>query len=156
MSKIIYLCVKLIDFDKFFFLLAGKLLQESVRKEVSKIKNIKFRRVGFILSKDYPVLGASTDGIAEDCILEIKCPLSNKNIDKYVKEGVVVQKYNAQIQLQMFFARKEKCFFCIAHEDFESSKKVDIHEVTYDKDYCVELIKKCVMFWKENIFTQLL
>lgn len=140
----------------FFFLLAGKLLEESVMKEVSKISNIKFRRVGFILSKDYPVLGASPDGIAEDCILEIKCPLSNKNIVKYVKDGAVVQKYNAQIQLQMFFARKEKCFFCIAHEDFETSKKVDIHEVTYDKDYCAELIRKCVMFWKENIFIQLL
>lgn len=55
-------------------------------KEVSKIKNIKFRRVGLILSKDYPVLGASPDGIAEECILEIKCPLSNRNIEKYVKD----------------------------------------------------------------------
>lgn len=67
----------------------------------------------------------------------------------------MAQKYYAQMQMQMCFAKKEKCLFCIAHENFESTKKVDIFEVCYDKDYCEELIKKCELFWKKNIFKQL-
>lgn len=129
-------------------------MENSVCEEVSKIKNIKFKKVGLILSNDFPVLGASPDGIAEECIIEIKCPASNKNFKNYVKDRVVAKKYYAQ--MQMFFAKKEKCLFCIAHENFESTKKIEILEVCYDEDYCKELINKCEIFWKENIFKQLL
>lgn len=138
------------------FIFSGKLLENTVREEVCKIKNIKFKKVGLILSEDFPVLGASPDGIAEECIIEIKCPASNKNFKNYVKDGVVEKKYYAQMQMQMFFAKKEKCLFCIAHDNFETTKKIEILEVCYDEVYCKELINKCEIFWKENIFKQLL
>lgn len=95
------------------------------RDAIVIIKNMKFTKVGLILSKDFPVLGAFPDGlVAEEYILEIKCSVTNNNFKKYVKDGVIAKKYYAQMQMQMFFTKKEKCFFCVAHEDFETRRKL--------------------------------
>nr|CAI5865987.1 unnamed protein product [Callosobruchus analis] len=61
----------------------------------------------------------------------------------------------AQIQLQMYFAGKKKGMFCLAHEDFESTKKIDVYRVDLDEKYCEDLIEKATNFWKNNIFEKL-
>ncbi len=48
---------------------------------------------------------ASPDGICDDYVMEIKCPTSEKAVTKYIKNGHVTDKYNSQIQMQMFFCQ---------------------------------------------------
>ncbi|XP_072387374.1 uncharacterized protein [Diabrotica undecimpunctata] len=126
----------------------GKRLENDVRREVEKIKNINIKKCGLFLLSEYPLLGASPDGITEDHIIEIKCPMKNKNLTKYINSNNLTPKCEAQVQLQMHFAKKRKAYFCIAHDDFETSKQVDVFEVFYNEEYCKNLIKQCTLFWK--------
>lgn len=57
-------------------------------------KHIRIDTVGLLLSKDYPYLGASLDGIAVDLVsgqkwgIEVKCPISKHNMT--MEEAMVV------------------------------------------------------------------
>ena len=100
-------------------------------------------------------MGASPDGITEEYILEIKCPNSEKKMKEYLSNGKVAVKYNTQMHLQMYFAKKQKGLFCVANYDFETSKEFILVSVKYDKLYCNNVIKQCVEFWKKAIFPML-
>lgn len=130
----------------------GKMLENEVRKLVAKktAKNIKL--CGFLTTKEHPIMGASPDGICDEFILEIKCPSSEKAMSKYISSGILTEKYTAQIQLQMHFAKKQKGLFCVANYNFETSKEISTVFVDYDLDYCTKLIEKCTIFWKDAIF----
>ncbi|KAJ8966271.1 hypothetical protein NQ314_003639 [Rhamnusium bicolor] len=62
----------------------GLMLEEKVLKIVGKKYNTMFKKSGLILCKEYPVLGASPDGISEKYVVEIKCPVK-KDIKKLYK-----------------------------------------------------------------------
>lgn len=74
---------------------------------------------------------------------------------KYINKEKLTAKCEAQVQLQMHFANKQKAFFCIAHEDFETSKQVDVYEIFYNSDYCKKIIDECTLFWK-HIFDSMI
>lgn len=134
----------------------GKILEKDVIKEVAKIHNIKIVESGLFLKNEWPMIGASPDGLTDDCVIEVKCPTKAKTFITYYSKGKLGKKYYAQIQTQMQMTGKRKALFCIAHVDFETSKNVDVHEVVYNKKYCDDLFEKCVKFWKENIFDKLI
>lgn len=119
-------------------------------------ENIKTEESGFIMDKKFPVIGVSPDGLTTDFVIEIKCPFKNKNFKNYVCDGIPTKKYMAQIQLQMYFAKKKKGIFCLAHDNFEITKNIDICKVNLDVTYCEYLIKEAVNFWKDHIFEKLL
>ncbi|XP_046976423.1 piggyBac transposable element-derived protein 4-like [Vanessa cardui] len=50
-------------------------------------------------AKKRKIADCSPDGIFEDGIIEMKCPVNEKN---YVKNGQATEKYNAQMQIQMY------------------------------------------------------
>lgn len=119
-------------------------------------QNIKIKESGLILNKCFPLFGASPDGISDDFVVEIKCPISQKTMKNYIKDGEVTKKYMAQIQLQMLFAEKKKGLFCIAHEDFEVSNNVDIYTVHYNDHFVSDLMDKSLLFWKKSVFKKVL
>ena len=133
----------------------GKFLEDDVRKEVSRLKNLKIEQSGLLLDKKWPIFGVSPDGLTNEYVIEIKCPYNDKTINMYYKDGKLGKKYYAQIQSQMHISQRKKGLFCIAHVDFESSKQVDVYEVLYDKDYCESIFKKCEKFWRDNIYDKL-
>nr|CAI5831935.1 unnamed protein product [Callosobruchus analis] len=45
---------------------------------VEKIKNVKIKKCGFFLSNEHPTLGASPDGVTDEHVIEIKCPLKRR------------------------------------------------------------------------------
>lgn len=137
-------------------MIRGKVVEESVRKEVEIKKNISIKPSGLYLSASYPFFGASPDGVTESHVIEIKCPSKDATVSKYYVDGLLGKKYLAQIQTQMLLTGKDKGFFCITHADFEISKNVDIYEVRYDKHYCQNLLVKISKFWKECVFTKLI
>lgn len=74
------------------------------RVYLPKFKNgTKINDVGILLNPDYPIIGASPDGITAKYCIEIKCPSTEKNVETYVVNGNIKQKYMYQLQLQMFF-----------------------------------------------------
>nr|CAI5837802.1 unnamed protein product [Callosobruchus analis] len=133
-----------------------KSLEKQVVAVLEKVENIKIKKCGFILHKHFPIFGVSPDGMTDELVIEIKCPFKNKNLKNYVCNNAPTKKFMAQIQLQMYFAGKKKGMFCLAHEDFESTKKIDVYRVDLDEKYCEVLIENATNFWKNNIFEKLL
>uniref|UniRef100_A0A2H1VS56 SFRICE_025182 n=1 Tax=Spodoptera frugiperda TaxID=7108 RepID=A0A2H1VS56_SPOFR len=81
----------------------GKMLEKEVVKELEKeIRAIQHTGLIFIS----PIIGVSPDGICSDFVIEVKCPISENTIKKYVRDGVLCEKYKAQIMVQMHAAKK--------------------------------------------------
>lgn len=132
--------------------LRGKKLEPLVLEEVGKIRNIKIQTAGIFLNKNYPMFGASPDGISTEYCIEIKCPSKDSSIKTYVVNDIIQKKFMYQVQMQMFFAQKMKALFCVASPDFERSKQVSIYEVAVDKELCEEILEAADTFWKNAIF----
>lgn len=134
----------------------GRNLEEKVRKVVSMKLKTKINLCGLYVCQNYPIIAASPDGITNDAIVEIKCPSKAKSLEKYIKNGVILEKFKAQVQIQMYAAGVKKCYFCVADSKFEENEKVEIHLIAFDADYVNNLIKKLFEFWKLNIYPILL
>lgn len=60
----------------------------NLEHQVFQLINTKFtniKKCGLFLNQQYPLFGASPDGIGPDFVLEIKCPTSDKTFKKYVE-----------------------------------------------------------------------
>lgn len=131
----------------------GRNLEKNVISELEKKLNIKVKQVGLIILKDYGVIGASPDGVTQDSVIEIKCPVSEKSFSRYINyKNEIAKKYLAQINLQMLAKGVKKGIFCIAHPDFETTKKITVVDVNYDAEFTELLINSAIQFWKNNIF----
>ncbi|CAG9763417.1 unnamed protein product [Ceutorhynchus assimilis] len=91
----------------------GRDLEASVLRVVEKKLNTNLFRGGLMLSKDFSILGASPDAYNNDIVVEIKCPTSEKTVSNYVLNGVINNKYLAQIQLQMLLMEKKCGYFVL-------------------------------------------
>ena len=135
----------------------GRRLEPLVLKQVEMIQNMNFKPCGIILNPTLPVFGASPDGINEDLVVEIKCPMSAKTVSNYVKKnGQLTEKAKAQIQLQMHMANKPNGLFCIASPSFEEDRKVQIIPVEYEEEYVEDMLERAMKFWGKNIGRKLL
>ncbi|XP_046971064.1 uncharacterized protein LOC124538106 [Vanessa cardui] len=65
----------------------GRSLEDDVRKTVIEKLRKPIYKCGLLLSSKYPMIAGSPDGIFEDGIIEIKCPLNEKPYKNYVKNG---------------------------------------------------------------------
>lgn len=130
----------------------GRILENEVRETVGNQLGKKIKKCGLMLSKEYPMIAGSPDGICEDCIIEIKCPTSAKTYQNYVSCGKPTQKFNTQMQMQMFLTGLEKAYFCVADENFSTTKNVEIISVTYDDTYMSGFLMHIVSLWKENVY----
>lgn len=133
----------------------GLLLEDKVLKEVEQIRKLKINRCGLLLDKNFPLFGASPDGLTDDFCIEVKCPYSEKTIKNYISDDIVNQKYLAQMQLQMLFSKRTRGLFCVAAPNFEQSKDLQIKEVAFDENFCFNLMEAAQTFWKAAIFPKL-
>uniref|UniRef100_A0A2S2NJI8 YqaJ viral recombinase domain-containing protein n=1 Tax=Schizaphis graminum TaxID=13262 RepID=A0A2S2NJI8_SCHGA len=98
------------------------------------------KTTGLAILQDFPIFGASADGIAADFVLEIKCPINHKTMINYIKNDIIQPKVLSQIQIQMH--NKSKGLLAIADPDFNINKKLQLKWFEYDYVYCEKLIKK--------------
>ncbi|XP_050560327.1 uncharacterized protein LOC118268450 [Spodoptera frugiperda] len=131
----------------------GKVLEKEVVKELEKEFGA-IQHTGLILIS--PIIGVSPDGICSDFVIEIKCPISENTIKNYVRDGILGEKYKAQIMVQMHAAKKLKGLFCIADPTFEQTKLLHKYWVDYDKKYVTGLLDRAEEFWKQFIFKTVL
>ncbi|XP_013194034.2 uncharacterized protein LOC106137691 [Amyelois transitella] len=130
----------------------GRDLENKVRDSVSrKLKKI-INSCGLFISQTYPMLAGSPDGVCEDCIVEIKCPMTEQTFVKYIKNGQPTKKCYMQIQVQMYLTGLKKCYFCVADPNFSTNSNVEIVCVTFNEDFILENIKSLVTFWETYVY----
>lgn len=135
----------------------GTRLEKAVKMALSKKLGCKITDSGFLLDQEFPVFGASPDGVSEEFIVEIKCPVSSQTEKGYFTAdgSAPAPKHFAQMQLQMLFAKKTKGCFCVANPNFEDNKDIKEMWVMFDEDYCMNLMSRAYDFWKVAIYCKL-
>ncbi|KAL1488554.1 hypothetical protein ABEB36_015017 [Hypothenemus hampei] len=108
-----------------------KCLEKEVIEIVKQKRSLKINKSGLYLRKDFPIFGASPDGISDEYVIEIK------------------------LQMQMMFANKNKGLFCVASPNFERDKNVQIIELIFEEAKIMEIIELAQQFWENSIFKQL-
>lgn len=131
----------------------GKRLEKAVIKQVKKKLKANIRSCGFTILNKYGIIGASPDGMTDDAVVEVKCPISNKTFQRYInKNNEISKKYLAQINLQMLATNTVKGYFCVAHPDFETTNECTIIELSHDAEFIQNIIENAISFWKSNVF----
>ncbi|XP_062551770.1 uncharacterized protein LOC134217031 [Armigeres subalbatus] len=114
------------------------------------------RNTGLVLDPEFPWMGASPDGLADDFVLEIKCPYTPNTYACYIDVNKLSKKYFAQIQLQMHMTRKTKALLGVAALDFEKTRNVTKVWIDYDKEYVDKVMEDSFEFWQKGVFPALL
>lgn len=114
------------------------------------------RNTGLVLDPEFPWMGASPDGLADDFVLEIKCPYTPNTHACYIDVNKLSRKYFAQIQLQMHMTRKTKALLGVAALDFEKTRNVTKVWIDYDKEYVDGVMSESFEFWQKGVFPALL
>ncbi|XP_018335510.1 uncharacterized protein LOC108744304 isoform X1 [Agrilus planipennis] len=130
----------------------GKMHEKDAIEVFEMTTNLKVKKSGLFIDKDYPFLGASPDGlINDDCLIEIKCPINSRDVhpivaamDKkldfceYKDNKVYLKKnhnYMYQIQGQLKITQRKLCYFVVW-----SPYGIHIEEIERDD-----------IFWKQKM-----
>lgn len=138
-----------------------------VMQEQSKHSQFTCRDSGFVVSKDFPFLGASPDGITScachgSACVEIKCPYKHRDNtiahavesdNNFCLEGTdgtyklkKKHRYFTQVQLQMYLCNFSRCSFVVY-----TNKELFTTDVLFDKAFCEILVEKCEKFFFDNV-----
>lgn len=104
----------------------GKSNEAIAISQLEKQENIEIHKCGLFIDKDFFFLGASPDGIFDEGIVEIKCPISafgfhaddairEKKIKFWQSDGTINHKHEwfFQVQGQLHVTNKRMCLFAI-------------------------------------------
>lgn len=61
---------------------------------MEKLLGSKIKKTGLLIDNKFPILGASTDGLGKDFVLEIKCPTTHSTSLNYIHNGIIKPKVN--------------------------------------------------------------
>jgi putative phage-type endonuclease len=104
--------------------------------------------VGFIDHPTVAMSGASPDGLAEDGLVEIKCPNTATHLE-YIFDGKPPQKYVTQMQWQMACAGKPWCDFVSFDPRLPERLQLLVVRVLRDDDYIKMLEQEVTIFLQE-------
>jgi putative phage-type endonuclease len=104
--------------------------------------------VGFIDHPTVAMSGASPDGLAEDGLVEIKCPNTATHLE-YIFDGKPPQKYVTQMQWQMACAGKPWCDFVSYDPRLPERLQLLVVRVPRDDDYIKMLEQEVTIFLQE-------
>lgn len=139
-----------------FAMMRGTVLEEHVFNEIQK-EYPGLKQAGTVINPQiHPFVSASPDGIHDDFVLEIKCPLNEKTHSTHIDLTKLSKKYIGQIQLQMHLTKKKIALLAVAAVDFETTRGITKLWIPYDKEYIENLIDEAVEFYKIAIFPKLM
>jgi len=104
--------------------------------------------VGFIDHPTVAMSGASPDGLAEEGLVEIKCPNTATHLE-YIFDGKPPQKYVTQMQWQMACAGKPWCDFVSYDPRLPERLQLLVVRVPRDDDYIKMLEQEVTTFLQE-------
>ncbi|XP_046735004.1 uncharacterized protein LOC124404715 [Diprion similis] len=94
-------------------MLRGKKLEKDVLEQIQSLLQTNIQNAGLFLLPEFPILGASPDGLTKQYIVEIKCPMNEKSFNRFLSNGVINPRCIAQMQLQMLLTDKKKDYFVL-------------------------------------------
>ncbi|KAG7305062.1 hypothetical protein JYU34_010519 [Plutella xylostella] len=96
----------------------GKKSEKEVIMNLQRELNKEIEDTGFILING--LFGASPDGVGDEFVVDVKCPISDKTKTTYINNGKISNKFMGQAnKKEMLAANKMKCLFCVADPGFE-------------------------------------
>lgn len=98
----------------------GNSLEPLARSAYESERLVEVRTVGFITNEQYPLAGASPDGLVEDGGIEIKC-FSDKKHFENILNFEIESKYLWQMQMQMLICELNWVDFVIFNPNFQKS-----------------------------------
>jgi putative phage-type endonuclease len=104
--------------------------------------------VGFIDHPTVAMSGASPDGLAEDGLVEIKCPNTATHLE-YIFDGKPPQKYVTQMQWQMACTGRPWCDFVSFDPRLPERLQLLVVRVPRDDDYIKMLEQEVTIFLQE-------
>lgn len=112
-------------------------IEPDARVEYETIMGVKVKEVGFVIPdedhKYHDWIGVSPDGLTEDGMIEIKCPMMRTHLD-YIEAGKMPSQYRHQVQGQMFVTGLPYCDFV----SYVENMKIFIIRVYPDKELFAE------------------
>lgn len=107
---------------------------------------LEVEETGFHVKKGADWLGASPDGlIGNDAVLEIKCPYGARETGVFKPLSDQLH-YHAQMQIEMFCAEKQRCYFYQW-----STVNSEIEIVEYNQYWIDENLPKLESFYKQYL-----
>jgi putative phage-type endonuclease len=104
--------------------------------------------VGFIDHPTVAMSGASPDGLAEEGLVEIKCPNTATHLE-YIFDGKPPQKYVTQMQWQMACTNRPWCDFVSFDPRLPERLQLLVVRVLRDDDYIKMLEQEVTIFLQE-------
>ena len=127
----------------------GTQTEPLARSAYENARNLLVKEVGFINHPRIEMSGASPDGlVAEDGLVEIKCPNTATHIDTLLS-GKVPTKYITQMQWQMLCCQRKWCDFVSFDNRLPEHLQLFVQEVEFDQEYCAMLEKEVIQFLAE-------
>jgi putative phage-type endonuclease len=127
----------------------GTQTEPLARSAYENARNLLVKEVGFINHPRIEMSGASPDGlVAEDGLVEIKCPNTATHIDTLLS-GKVPTKYITQMQWQMLCCQRKWCDFVSFDNRLPEHLQLFVQEVEFDPEYCAMLEQEVTQFLAE-------
>lgn len=120
----------------------GKELESDAREWAEAQLNITFP-AHVVESKQYPMFGASLDGLATDSVLEIKCP-GYRVYKEVIELGSIPKNWLYQIQWQLYITGFNTAYLCV-YEGFTGK----IITVQRDQNLIDRMIPIASAWWKD-------
>jgi len=117
--------------------------EEFARAAYEARMDILVTEVGFIDNPWIPMCGASPDGLANEGLVEIKCPNTATHIDTLLSQTVPA-KYITQMMWQMACADRPWCDFVSFDPRLPERHQLFIKRITYDPEM-VNLLENSVI-----------
>ena len=105
----------------------GTILEPRARAYWQMATSKEIAQVGFV-TPDHGLWGCSPDGLADDCVLEIKCPLRHNLVARLIDEDY--SEYIAQAQAEMWICEKTHCDLVL----FSDEQGIPSRIITLDAD----------------------
>ena len=127
----------------------GVELEPKARLEYEDLTDTEVIQVGLVEQGNGKV-GCSPDGVLNDGLIEIKCPLPTTHIDYCtMPEGWTPPDYKAQFHAQMWVCEKPWVDFVSYCPEIKSSKYILIQRVYSDEEYISKIESETKKFLKE-------
>lgn len=145
----------------------GRKHEATARQQYEALLGVKVTSTGLTLLADYHYIGASSDGVAESAVIEIKCPLTGefKTVDELIASGYnhiarlpdgslalkESSHYYCQVQGEMAIKGCNLCHFIVW-----TPKNFEVISVPFDKQFWSEkLLPKLTHFFAAAIRPEL-
>lgn len=128
-------------------------IELNVRQQLEFHAKCTYENPGFFIDSEYPMVGVVPDGICDTHVVEIKCPVTEEDMSRYITDGQqLTPKYYTEMQVQMYITGKEASVVCVADPKFEENKSIYIQTVSLDREYARNALKKAQDYWRNFIF----